>query len=167
MATGPALLLVDNDAVFREQMKWALTSDYDLMEASDRSAALSQIRRDMPPLVLLDLGLSPDVVGTSEGLVILRETLRLNPVAKVIVVTSNSDRANAVAAVENGAYDVIEKPVQLDVLKVVLQRATYLSNLDQESRAIQERAVMTEFEGLMGNSKPMQDVFGIIRRVGP
>src|SRR6185437_3608612 len=78
-----------------------------------------------------------------------------------------SDRANAVAAVENGAYDVIEKPVQLDVLKVVLQRATYLSNLDQESRAIQERAVMTEFEGLMGNSKPMQDVFGIIRRVGP
>lgn len=167
MATGPALLLVDNDAVFREQMKWALTSDYDLMEASDRSAALSQIRRTMPPLVLLDLGLSPDVVGTSEGLVILRETLRLNPVAKVIVVTSNSDRANAVAAVESGAYDVIEKPVQLDVLKVVLQRATYLSNLDQESRAIQERAVMTEFEGLMGNSKPMQDVFGIIRRVGP
>ena len=167
MTTRPALLLVDNDAAFRGQMKWALTSDYDLMEASDRAAALSQIRRAMPPLVLLDLGLFPNVNGASEGLTILRETVHLNPTVKVIAVMDSGDRARAVAAIENGAYDIIEKPVQLDVLKVVLQRATYLSTLDRESRAIQEQGVMTEFEGLMGNSKPMQDVFGMIRRVGP
>jgi len=167
MTTRPALLLVDDDAAIHDQMKWALASDYDLLEASDRAAALSQIRQAMPPLVLLDLGLPPDVDGASEGLAILRETLRLNPAVKVIVVTGNSDRANAVAAVESGAYDFIEKPVQLDVLKVVLQRATYLSNLDRESRSTQERAGETEFEGLVGNSKPMQDMFGLIRRVGP
>ena len=167
MTTRPALLLVDNDAAFREQMKWALTSDYDLMEASDRATALSQIRRTMPPLVLLDLGLSPDAEGASEGLAILQETAYINPTVKVIAVTDSGDRARAVAAIEGGAYDIIEKPVQLDVLKVVLQRATYLSTLDRESRAIQEQGVMTEFEGLMGSSKPMQDVFGMIRRVGP
>ena len=167
MTTRPALLLVDNDAAFREQMKWALTSDYDLMEASDRATALSQIRRTMPPLVLLDLGLSPDAKGASEGLAILQETAYINPAVKVIAVTDSDDRATAVAAIEGGAYDIIEKPVQLDMLKVVLQRATYLSTLDRESRAIQEQGAMTEFEGLMGSSKPMQDVFGMIRRVGP
>ncbi|HEU5093252.1 MAG TPA: PEP-CTERM-box response regulator transcription factor, partial [Nitrospira sp.] len=144
-----------------------LASDYDLLEASDRTSALSLIRQAKPPLVLLDLGLPPDVDGPSEGLAILRETLRLNSEAKVIVVTGNSDRANAVAAIENGAYDFIEKPVQLDVLKVVLQRAMYLFNLDRESRVIQGQVDENEFEGLVGNSKPMQDVFGMIRRVGP
>lgn len=167
MTTRPAVLLVDNDAAFREQMKWALTSDYDLMEASDRAAALSHIHQAMPPLVLLDLGLPPDVHGASEGLAVLREALRLNPVAKVIVVTGNSDRASAVAAIQSGAHDFIEKPLQLDVLKVVLKRATYLSNLDRESRTIQGQSDGTEFEGLVGTSKPMQAVFDMIRRVGP
>ena len=86
-------------------------------------------------------GLPPDTDGASEGLGDLRETLHLNASAKVIVVTGNSDRAKAVAAIESGAYDFIEKPVQLDVLKVVLQRAAYLSNLEQENRKLQERPV--------------------------
>jgi two-component system NtrC family response regulator len=167
MTIRPVLLLVDDDAAIHDQMKWALASDYDLLEASDSTGALPHIRQAKPPLVLLDLGLPPDVDGPSEGLAILRETLRLSSETKVIVVTGNSDRANAVAAIENGAYDFIEKPVQLDVLKVVLQRAMYLFNLDRESRVIQGQVDENEFEGLVGNSKPMQDVFGMIRRVGP
>ena len=167
MTTRPALLLVGDDAVIRNQMKWAFTLAYDLLEASDRAAALSVIRQAMPPLVLLDLGLLPDVKGASEGLAILRETVRLDPTVKVIAITGNSDRAIAIAALESGAYDILEKPVQLDVLKVVLQRATYLSDLEREGRAIREQAGATELEGLLGNSKPMQDLFGMIRRVGP
>jgi two-component system NtrC family response regulator len=85
----------------------------------------------------------------------------------VIVITGNSDRAKAVAAIESGAYDFIEKPVQLDVLKIVLQRAAYLSNLEQEHRALQEQAGHDEFEGLLGNSERMKDVIRMIRRVGP
>jgi len=167
MTTRPALLLVDDDAAFRNQVKWALTLDYDLLEAPDCATALSVIRQAMPPLMLLDLGLSPNVAGVSEGLEILRETVYLNPAGKVIAVTGENDRAEALAAIESGAYDVLERPVQLDVLKVVLQRAMYLSNLDRESRAIQEQAARTEFEGLVGNSKPMQAVFGMTRRIGP
>jgi len=132
--TRPALLLVDDDAEIRDQMKWALASDYQMLEASDRSTALAHVRNTTPRLILLDLGLPPDIDGASEGLAILRETLRLNPMAKVIVITGNSDRAKAVAAIESGAYDFIEKPVQLDVLKIVLQRAAYLSNLEEEHR---------------------------------
>jgi two-component system NtrC family response regulator len=148
-------------------MKWALASDYELLEASDRPSALAHVRQAMPQLVLLDLGLSPDPDGASEGLAILRETMQLNPMAKVIVVTGNSDRAKAIAAIESGGYDFIEKPVQLDVLKIVLQRAAYLSNLEQENRALQQQAGQNDFEGLMGNSAQMQEVFRMIRRVGP
>ena len=167
MNTRPVLLLVDDDIEIRDQMKWALAADYRLLEASDRSIALAHVRQAMPQLVLLDLGLPPDTDGASEGLAILREALQLNPMAKVIVVTGNSDRATAVTAIESGAYDFIEKPVQLDVLKIVLQRATYLSNLEQENRALQAQAAENEFEGLVGNSARIQDVLRMIRRVGP
>jgi two-component system NtrC family response regulator len=167
MKTHPTLLLVDDDPEIRDQMKWALASDYELLEASDRPSALAHVRQAMPQLVLLDLGLPPDTDGASEGLAILRETMQLNPMAKVIVVTGNSDRAKAIAAIESGGYDFIEKPVQLDVLKIVLQRAAYLSNLEQENRALQQQAGQNDFEGLMGNSAQMQDVFRMIRRVGP
>ena len=167
MNTHPTLLLVDDDPEIRDQMKWALASDYELLEASDRPSALAHVRQAMPQLVLLDLGLPPDTDGASEGLAILRETMQLNPMAKVIVVTGNSDRAKAIAAIESGGYDFIEKPVQLDVLKIVLQRAAYLSNLEQENRALQQRAGQNDFEGLMGNSAQMQEVFRMIRRVGP
>ena len=167
MNTQPTLLLVDDDAEIRDQMKWALASEYQVLEASDRPSALAHIRHAMPQLVLLDLGLPPDTDGASEGLAILRETIQLSPRAKVIVVTGNSDRAKAIAAIESGAYDFIEKPVQLDVLKIILQRAAYLSNLEQENRALQQQAGQNDFEGLMGTSDQMQDVFRMIRRVGP
>ena len=167
MNTRLALLLIDDDPEIRDQMKWALASEYEMLEASDRATALAHVRQAVPPLVLLDLGLPPDIDGASEGLAILRETLQLNPMAKVIVVTGNSDRAKAIAAIESGAYDFIEKPVQLDVLKVVLQRAAYLSNIERENRKLQQKSGLNEFEGLIGDSTQMQDVFRMIRRVGP
>ena len=167
MNTRPVLLLVDDDSEIRDQMKWAFASDYELLEASDRSSALAHVQQAMPRLVLLDLGLPPDPDGASEGLAILQGILEINPTAKVIVVTGNSDRANALAAIAQGAYDFIEKPVQLDVLKILLQRATYLANVEQENRALLERAGPNDLEGLVGNSAPMQDVFRMIRRVGP
>jgi two-component system, NtrC family, response regulator len=167
MNTRPVLLLVDDDPEIRDQMKWAFASDYELLEASDRSSALAHVRHSMPRLVLLDLGLPPDPDGASEGLAILQGILEVNSMAKVIVVTGNSDRANALAAVASGAYDFIEKPVQLDVLKILLQRATYLASVEQENRVLLERAGQNDLEGLVGNSAPMQDVFRMIRRVGP
>ena len=167
MNTHPTLLLVDDDAEIRDQMKWALASDYQVLEASDRPSALAHMRHAMPQMVLLDLGLPPDTDGASEGLAILRETIQLSPMAKVIVITGNSDRAKAIAAIESGGYDFIEKPVQLDVLRIVLQRAAYLSNLEWENRALQQQASQNDFEGLMGNSARMEEVFRMIRRVGP
>jgi two-component system, NtrC family, response regulator len=161
------LLLVDDDDEIRDQMKWALASDYEIFEAADRAGALTHVRQIRPPVILLDLGLPPDVDGASEGLAILRESLNMNPLAKVIVITGNSDRAKAMTAIESGAYDFIEKPVQLDVLRVVLQRASYLANLEREHRELQQKGGQDVFEGLVGDSPQIQDIFRMVRRVGP
>ena len=167
MKTLPTLLLVDDDPEIRDQMKWALASDYELLEASDRPSALSIVRQAMAQIILLDLGLPPDTDGASEGLAVLSETLQIDPLAKVIVLTGNSDRSKAIAAIESGAYDFIEKPVQLDVLRVVLQRANYLSNLEREKLALQKQSGENQLEGLVGDSPQLENVVRMVRRVGP
>ncbi len=167
MNSSPTLLLVDDDPEIRDQMKWALESDYHLIEAVDQVTALAQVRETKPPLVLLDLGLPPDVDGASEGLSILRATLEIQPTAKVIVITGNSDRTKAIAAIEGGAYDFIEKPIQLEVLKVVLQRAIYRSEVERDQRASHQQVDEQECEGIVGASEPMQAVFQSILQVGP
>ena len=167
MSTRPALLLVTDDVAVRDQMRRALASDYDLIAISDRTAALSHVSHAMPPLVLLDVESLSAGDMASEPLGILQDTLGLNREGKVIVVTRNNDRTTAFAAIQGGAYDVLEKPVPLEVVKVVLQRAVYLFNLEREGRERQAQAGTTEFEGLVGTSKSMQSVFSMIRRVGP
>ena len=166
MKTLPTLLLVDDDPEIREQMKWALASDYQLLEASDRPSALNVVRQAMAHIILLDLGLSY-TDGASEGLAVLSETLQLDPLAKVIVLTGNSDRSKAIAAIESGAYDFIEKPVQLDILKVVLQRANYLSNLEREKLALQKQNGENQLEGFVGDTPQLENVVRMVRRVGP
>src|SRR3989442_431350 len=117
--SDPALLLlVEDDAEIREQMKWALGSEYSVLEAQDRRSALALVRRETPRLVVLDLGLPPAADAASEGLAALQEIIQFDPTTKVIIATGYSDRAVALNAIQNGAYDFIEKPVQLGVLRV-------------------------------------------------
>jgi two-component system NtrC family response regulator len=162
---NPALLLVEDDADLREQMKWALASEYTVLEAKDRRTAIALLRRETPRLVVLDLGLPPVPDAAYEGIAALQEIIQFDPTTKVIVATGNSDRAVALNAIQSGAYDFIEKPVQLDALRVILQRAAYLSRLEQENRALQEQANANGFSEMLGESPCMQLIFEMIRRV--
>lgn len=159
------LLIVEDDAEIREQMKWALASEYMVLEAENRPAAVALLQRERPFLVTLDLGLPPHVDDASEGIATLEEFLAVDPMTKVIVITGNSDRVYALKAVALGAYDYIQKPIQLDVLKVVLQRAAYLSHVERENQASREREAEKAFGEILGTSVPIQRVFETIRRV--
>src|SRR2546430_82085 len=110
-------------------------------------------------------GLSPSPNDATEGLAALEEFLAVDRLPKVIVMTGNSDRTNALQAVQLGAYDYIHKPIQLDVLKVILQRAAYLHCVGQEHWEIEEKRGAGEFEDILGVSSAMQRVFTMIRRV--
>ncbi len=161
----PALLLVDDSQEIREQMKWGLKPQYTIFEADSRDKALEILRREKVVLVTLDLGLPPDADGASEGLRALEQIIEVNPLIKVVVITGNQDRANALKAIELGAYDFMEKPVDLEVLKTVLQRAGYLSGLEEENQKLLEREEKRGIPDIIGASPVMAKVFDTIRRV--
>ncbi len=161
----PTLLVVDDNLELREQMKWGLKRSYQVIEAGGRAEAIELIKKERIDLVTLDLGLPPDADGVSEGLIALEECLSVNAALKIIVITGNHDRANALKAIQLGAYDFMEKPVDLDVLKVILQRGSYLAQVEVENRALLERESSRRFHEIIGTSPSMEKVFDTIRRV--
>ena len=116
------LLIVEDDKGLQKQLKWCF-EDYELSFADDRESAIAELRRNEPAVVLQDLGLPPDAEGVSEGIATLKEILKLSSETKVIVVTGNDDTDNAVRSVGLGAYDFYRKPVDTEVLKLLVERA--------------------------------------------
>lgn len=161
------LLIVDDDESIRTQMKWALVQDYEVFLAEDRSSALAILARERFAVVTLDLGLPPDPDGTEEGFLLLSAILEKDPLAKVVILTGRSEKEHALHAVAQGAYDFFLKPVQIDELKVVLRRALYVYQLEHENRMLQQRVCNDSFEGMLGNSPQIQEVFAAIRKVAP
>jgi len=133
------LLIVEDDPALLKQLKWTL-SDYECALASDRDQAIAQLRRHEPAVVTLDLGLPPQPDTPAVGLAVLGEVLALAPDTKVIVMTGQNDRANALKAIALGAYDFLAKPVEPDVLTLTLERAYRLFELQQENRRLAEAA---------------------------
>ena len=165
--TKPRLLIVDDDEDIRTQMKWALASDYDVQMAGSKAEALTAFSESRPSATLLDLGLPPRPNDPDEGLETLAALLELDPVTKVIIVSGQGEKENALRAVGAGAYDFLCKPVQMDELKLVLQRCVYVAELEQEFRALQLAQSAEVFEDMLGASPQMQSVFTFIRKVGP
>ena len=83
-------------------MKWGLKPLYTIFEADNRENAVEILQREKMVLVTLDLGLPPDADGTSEGLSALEQLIGVNPLVKVVVITGNQDRANALKAIRIG-----------------------------------------------------------------
>lgn len=162
----PKILLVDDDEHIRKQMKWALAAEYDVFLAEDRQSALTAFQQESPGVITLDLGLPPDADGATEGIRTLGEILQLNPHVKIIVITGNPEKQNALAAIDLGAYDFQKKPVKLNELKIVLQRAYSLYQLEAEIQTLrQQQEYEHAFEGMIGESIQMQKIFSTIERV--
>jgi two-component system, NtrC family, response regulator len=161
----PTILIVDDDEEIRTQMKWALGGDYELRMAGDRNEAVEAFRKERPTSILLDLGLPPRPDDATEGLAALSEFLAIDSAAKIIIISGQGERQNAIEAVGAGAYDFLGKPVEMDELKLVLQRCVHLSNLEREYRQLQQQARAGEFEQMLGTSPQMEKVFASIRKV--
>ncbi len=147
--TEPArltVLIVDDDPEIREQLRWAMADKYAVVEAQDRPSAIRQFRAARHSLVILDLGMPPNENDSTEGLKVLEELLAIEPGTKVVVVTGNGDRANARKAIELGGYDILDKPVQVDQLKIILRRAAYVAALEKENRALRDKSERDSFE---------------------
>lgn len=149
------ILVVDDDLGIQKQLKWSFT-DYDVVFADDRTSAIAQLRRHEPKVVTLDLGLPPDPANASEGLKTLEEIIALAPRTKVIVVTGNNDKENALRAIDLGAYDFYQKPIDSDTIKLLVNRALNLANLEHENRVLAK--ARPGMGRIIGNSDAIQAV---------
>jgi two-component system NtrC family response regulator len=142
------LLIVEDDPALQKQMRWAFDK-YETVVADDREGAIAQLRRHEPAVVTMDLGLPPKPDDPTEGLRLLEETLVLAPDTKVIVLTGQNDRSNALKAVGLGAYDFFAKPFEPELLGLTIERAYRLHELQEENRRLAAAQQPSAMAGLI------------------
>ncbi len=161
------ILIVDDEDGIRSQLSFALEDQYEVVTAATASEALQLTRERQPDIILLDISLSP-YSGSQEGLQILPDLLELDPQLKVIMVTGNGERANALTAVKSGAFDFYVKPIEFGELSVVIKRAVYLQELERENARLSESLHnLKGFSNIIGTSARMQKVFKVVATVAP
>lgn len=158
------ILLVDDEEIILQQMRLAFEADYEVLTCSTEADALTTFKREKPPVVTLDLSLRPNNPADLGGLRLVEQFLALEPTTRVIVITANNDETNALRAVRSGAFDYYTKPIRLEDLKIMIQRAARIQDLQNK---IQQSRPDTapNFQGMIGKSKHMQDVFRFVERV--
>jgi len=163
MNSSNTLLVVEDDPGLQIQLKWSL-DQFEVIIAGNRSEAIAALRRHTPAVVTLDLGLPPDPANASEGLATLKEILPLAPHTKVIVITGNDDRQHAIEAISLGAYDFYQKPVDADVLNLIIARAFHLAGLEHDYQKLQQHQTHGH---LIATSPQMLGVIKMMERVAP
>ena len=159
-----ALLIVEDDLALQKQIKWSLDR-FESVTAHDRESAIAQARRHQPAVVTMDLGLPPDPDSVSEGFKLLEQLLALDGDIKVIVLTGQNDRANALRAVAMGAYDFFAKPFEPELLNLTVERAFRLAELQAENRRLQLAYQPDALAGLTTRDPGMLRVCRTIEKV--
>jgi two-component system NtrC family response regulator len=164
--TSRKLLVIEDDPGLQTQLRWCF-ENYEVLIAGDRETALAEMERHQPAVVTLDLGLPPDADGTSEGFRLLEEILLKAPHTKVIVVTGNNDREHATRSVALGAYDFFYKPIDADMLELIVNRAYQLYQLEEENRRLSLKQKESPLEGVITGSDAMLQVCRTVEKVAP
>lgn len=159
-----SLLIVEDDLALQKQIKWSLDR-FDSVTANDRESALVQLRKNVPAVVTMDLGLPPDADSVSEGFRLLEQIMAFDPDIKVIVLTGQNDQANALRAVAMGAYDFFPKPFEPELLNLTVERAFRLFELQSENRRLQELHRPDALSGLITRDPQMLRLCRTIEKV--
>jgi two-component system NtrC family response regulator len=160
------LLVVEDDPGLQTQLRWCFEG-YDVAIAGDRKNAIAEVQQHRPPVVTLDLGLPPDSDGTSEGFALLEDILLTAPHTKIIVVTGNNEREHATRSVAMGAYDFFYKPIDADMLELIVNRAYRLYELEEENRRLSTQHAESPLEGVVTGSDSMLQVCRTVEKVAP
>jgi two-component system NtrC family response regulator len=160
------LLIVEDDPALQKQMQWAFDK-YETIVATDRESAIAQLRRYEPAVVTMDLGLPPFPDDPTEGLRLLEEIHALAPDTKVIVLTGQNDRANAVKTIALGAHDFCTKPFEPEILTWTIDRAFRVHELQEENRRLQAAQPSPGMSGIITRDPAVQRMCRTIEKVAP
>lgn len=156
------ILLVDDEKLIRWSLKKELEkSGYTILEAENAREALNICKEKVPDLILLDQIL-PDIAGLD----ILPEIQRIDPILPVIILTAVDKSRTAVQALKSGAFDYINKPVNLEELKVVIEKAYESTRLKRQvAHLIKDQQSTCGMFGLLGKSEGMRIVCDHIQKI--
>jgi two-component system NtrC family response regulator len=160
------LLIIEDDPGLRSQLKWCF-EEFEVLQAEDQDGALKLLAEHQPPIVTLDLGLPPDPGGVSVGFSILEKIIDKYPETKVIVVTGQEDRDNALRAIALGAYDFFHKPIDAKILPLVVDRAYHLMQIERDNKALQQQKAGSPLDGLITSSPAMLKICELVEKIAP
>ena len=159
-----SLLIVDDNAGLREQMKWALCGTYSILEAGTANECIDCFKQNRPGIVLLDMGLDnvPD-----KGLELIDTMLASERRTKILVITANTSDTLGPESVKRGAFDYINKPVDIDHLQVILERAQRMLSYELAGETVNSSGKLQIESNLymIGASDPMVRIFELIPRI--
>ena len=158
----PLILIVDDDSPHRSMLRTVLRGwGYAVEEAEDGAAAVEQVKARAFDAVLTDVRMA-----RLDGIAALREIREWNPSIPVLIMTAWSSVQNAVDALRLGAYDYLTKPLELDELKLALERALDHTRLARESQE-PGRAQSEASSLLLGRSEAMRELVEMVETVAP
>jgi two-component system NtrC family response regulator len=164
--TRRPLLIVEDDPELQKQMRWAFDR-YETVVAGDRESAVAQMRRCEPAVVTMDLGLPPYPDDATEGLLLLEEITAFAPDTKVIVLTGQNDRVNALKTIALGAHDFCTKPFEPEILAWTIDRAFRVHELQEENRRLQTANAAGGMSGFMTRDPEALRICRTIEKVAP
>ena len=166
MPTRPALslLIIDDNAGSLEMLSSALAQpDLEILTASDPEEGLDLVHSRHPQIVLTDL-----VMPGMTGMEVLDRVMEFDPATEVILMTAHYSTESAVEAIKKGASDYLNKPVSISALREKIGALLETARKRQKASQLQDEMLASaEFEGIIGNSPSMWDMFSRIRRVSP
>ncbi len=159
--TRARVLIVDDEPDMVENCARILgRTGYDCVTATDPRRALELLESERPDLVLTDLKM-PGV----DGMALLRRARELDPAMSVIMITAHATIESAVAAIKEGAFDYLPKPVSMEELRVKVERALRHRGLQVENKNL--RAQLQQalgLENIIGASPAMTQVFELVKK---
>jgi len=163
MARLGTLLIVDDEKNTRDGLRNALEDQFEVYVAADIAGALSTIEGDPPDVLITDLRL-----GGEDGMDLIDKVLKLPKPPVCIMMTAYGSVDTAVEAMRRGAYDFVTKPVNIDRLEILIQRAIRDRDLRRENVELRQQVEKKSgLESMIGSSPPMVEVFDTLRQVAP
>jgi len=160
------LLIIEDEASVAKQLKWSIGENYDITIATDADKARQLLACGVFPVATVDLGLPPTPDTPKVGLKLLEDLTTIAPFTRLIVITGNSEQQTAVKAVASGAVDFCSKPIDLKVLRVVLDRTFRLHTLQEACRRFRMHSAPSDsLRGMIGVAPVMQNLFAMIRKI--
>lgn len=158
-----SILIVDDEKHTREGLRDLLEDQYEVFLARDADEAFRLMDNETFDVVLTDLRMA----GKS-GMKVIDHTLSLSPRPQCIMMTAYGNVETAVEAMKRGAFDFVTKPLNLEKLEILIQRALKDRKLETENRQLHERLDQRySFQGIIGNSRALQSILEEVKHVAP